>query len=244
MQPEISISIVSHGQFELVDSLLADLRKVNHPNVEVILTLNIPEPADAEFKDWPFPVYLRRNQTPRGFGANHNAALLSASANWLCVLNPDLRIPKNPFPALVETMADSTVGVCAPLVLSPSGEVESSARAFPTPGGIWRKALLGAGAERGNDENARPDWLAGMFLFFRRDAFVAVGGFDERYFLYYEDVDICARLRLAGYRAGLCKQSNVVHAARRTSHRSFRYAAIHLRSMARWFLSDVRAEIS
>jgi GT2 family glycosyltransferase len=76
-----------------------------------------------------------------------------------------------------------------------------------------------------------------MFMLFKPDLFSAVDGFDERYHLYYEDVDICARLKIAGYRIMACPTVSVIHSARRESHRNLRYMKWHLQSMLRFFLS-------
>ncbi len=93
------------------------------------------------------------------------------------------------------------MGVAAPLVVDAAGEPEDSARRFPS---AWRLAakLLGLAPRLDyaiGSEPFSPDWVAGMFLAFRREAFAAVDGFDERYFLYYEDVDLCRRLRASGF---------------------------------------------
>jgi GT2 family glycosyltransferase len=84
-------------------------------------------------------------------------------------------------------------------------------------------------------------------MLFRRDIFETAGGFDEGYYLYYEDVDLCARIRLAGFEVAQVTGTSVIHAAQRASHSSFRYARWHIRSMFRFFckahrlnLSDVR----
>jgi len=76
-----------------------------------------------------------------------------------------------------------------------------------------------------------------MFMLFRSSTFAEIGGFDAAYRLYYEDVDLCARLRLKGYDVRLAPKAIVTHLARRSSHRNPRYAAWHLRSMLRFFTS-------
>ena len=80
------------------------------------------------------------------------------------------------------------------------------------------------------------DWIAGMFMAFHEDAFRAVRGFDERFFLYYEDVDICRRLRRAGYVVVYDPRSSVIHDARRASRRNVRLMAIHAASALRYLL--------
>lgn len=73
-----------------------------------------------------------------------------------------------------------------------------------------------------------------MFMLFPRTVYEQLGGFDETYFLYYEDVDLCARLRKLGYRVGYCADVSVVHDARRASHSNLSYLRRHLASMARF----------
>ena len=73
-----------------------------------------------------------------------------------------------------------------------------------------------------------------MFMLAKRDAFREVSGFDEGYFLYYEDIDLCRRLRRAGFDICLVPSARVIHDARRTSHRSLRYLRWHLASMCRY----------
>ena len=136
-------------------------------------------------------------------------------------------------------LKDSSVGVAAPLVVDENGATEDSARRFPTPLKILSKAF---GRCKGDDyivkdEAIFPDWVGGMFMLFRRETFEQLGGFDPRYFLYYEDVDLCARLRLRGYEVALCPDAKVVHHAQRSSHRNFKYLTWHLASMLRFFAS-------
>ena len=82
-----------------------------------------------------------------------------------------------------------------------------------------------------------PDWVAGMLLMFRAPVYAELSGFDERYFLYYEDVDLCRRLRKRGYEVRLVPSVSAVHDARRESRRSLRHMRWHLASVLRFLLS-------
>ena len=235
----ISVSIVSHGQGALVRDLLADLDAHCADTVEVVLTVNVPESLPFDPAGFRFPVRVLNNCEAKGFGANHNAAFRTSQADLFCVLNPDIRLRADPFGELAERLRDPAVGVAAPLVRSPAGGIEDSARRVPTPVSILRKALLG---RRGPDyaigtADLHPDWVAGMFMLLRRETFAAVGGFDERYFLYYEDVDLCLRLAWAGLRVVYCPAVEAIHDARRESHRSLRHLRFHLASMLKFFCS-------
>lgn len=235
--PVISISIVSHQQGALLAALLPDIATHCTMALEVILTLNQPETLPFDAASFPFPVRIVNNAIPKGFGANHNAAFALAGAAHFCVLNPDIRLDRDPFPALLSALSDPSIAVAAPAVFGPEGRLEDSARRFPTPPGIVCKMFHDRRRPdyAVGDSLVYPDWVAGMFMLWRSAAFRAVGGFDERYFLYYEDVDICARLPRQGFRVTLVPAARVTHHAQRASRRSLRYLRWHLASMFRYF---------
>lgn len=240
---ELSISIISHRQIQLVQSLLDDLQKCcSNIAIEVILTMNVEESLPFIASDYKFPVQIVHNDVPKGFGENHNAAFALATGNYFCVLNPDIRLNDDPFRALISCLQlNPLAAVVGPLVLSSDGKIEDSARRFPSPLKILCKAF---GKCRGSDYIIKsdllfPDWVGGMCMLFRCDAFKQLGGFDQRYFLYYEDVDLCARMRLRGYEVILCPDAKVVHDARRDSHRKWTFFKWHLSSMLRFFSSPV-----
>ena len=236
----LSLSIVSHGQIELVNLLLNDLQKYCDAEIlEVVLTVNIPEQLPALLAQRPFAVKLIHNPSPLGFGENHNRAFQQAQGNFFCVVNPDVRIDSDVFPMLLASLNMPSVGVVAPLVVNEEGQIEDSARRFPTPLKILCK-LFGRCA--GGDYvigavPVYPDWVGGMFMLFHRDVYRQMGGFNEKFFLYYEDVDLCARIWLKGLRVALIPQARVTHQARRSSHGNAAYLLMHIRSMARFFLS-------
>jgi len=244
----ISVSVVSHGHGVLIRELLADLQLLRGTALEILLTINVPETLPFDPESSEVPVQVIRNAAPKGFGANHNAAFGMAKGEFLCVVNPDIRVPEDPFPELTACLNNPRVGVAAPLVRAPNGSVEDSARRFPTPrilfGKVFRR-ILGipeAPDYATSDPIIYPDWVAGMFMLFKRETFASAGGFDEGYFLYYEDVDLCARLRANGLSVAQVTTRHVVHAARRTSHTNPRYASWHFRSMLRYFSKGYRTQ--
>ncbi len=237
----VTVSVVTHGQGSLVKLLLDDLHRHSAPLIEMVLTVNVEEQLPFETKDYSFPFKILRNETPRGFGANHNAAFRERRCAYFCVLNPDIRLKSDPFAPLLSALTDPGVGMVAPLVRSMKGAIEDSARRMPTPLIIASKVFRRRPESDYpiGQERIHPDWVAGMFMLFRSEVYARMGGFDERYFLYYEDVDLCARLALAGYRIALDPAVSVIHDARRESHRRFRYFRRHIASITRFFLSAV-----
>ena len=233
----ITLSVVSHGQAALVHALLQDCARYCGDAIEVILTLNIPEPLPFSPDEFPFTVRLIQNVSRKGFGANHNAAFRQVKTAYFAILNPDIRLTGNPFPALIRALDDPAIGIVAPLILNPAGKVEDSARKFPAPMFLFRK-LLGATSPPNFVVPATPvqvDWLAGMFLVVTSEIFRTAGGFDEGYFLYYEDVDLCWRLQSLRRAALQVPPVSAVHDARRESHRNARYLLWHVSSMLRFF---------
>jgi len=231
----IAISIVSHGHGVMVNTLVEAL--LAYPEVrQLLVTLNLPE-RFPEFLDQR--VLVIRNDSPVGFGANHNAAFLLCKQPFFCPLNPDIALPANPFPKLLRCALDTGAALVAPMVLSPNGGIEDSMRHFPTVRLLVAKAL-GSGGGRYEvavgASNFCPDWVAGMFMMFRSEDFARLKGFDQGFFLYYEDVDICVRAWRAGMRVVACPAVSVVHDARRESHRSFGYLRWHLASVGRFFV--------
>ena len=238
----ISVSVVSHGHGELVQQLLDDLARCNAVPLEIILTQNVSEaPPQAAARNSP-KLSVHENVRPKGFAANHNTAFRASEGAYFCALNPDVRLPEDPFPRLLAGLQDPDTGVIAPRVLDPEGRIEDNARRFPTPTTLCAKAL-GVGARLDypiTSEPFEPDWVAGMFMLFKAEAFRRVGGFDERYFLYYEDVDICARLRSIGFRIRVDPMTTVIHDARRESHRNPAHLARHVQSMLRFLFTRPR----
>lgn len=234
----ISISVVSHGQGDLVGKVLTDLARFpDSLPFEVILTKNIPEQLPFSVGDFPYPIKVLENTSPKGFGANHNGAFQLAEGEFFCVLNPDIRMPASPFNFLLEALERQQAAVIAPAVLSPTYQIEDSIRRFPTPLTLAGK-MLGRGDGRYSfsvgDEAFAVDWVGGMFMLFWAEDYRRVGGFDEGFFLYYEDVDICARLWKSGRRVLACPKAQVIHDARRASRRNLQYMRWHVASMARF----------
>jgi GT2 family glycosyltransferase len=236
----LSISVVSHRQGAMVRQLLDDIARCCRREMEVILTFNIQEEFALSSR-WDFPIRTLTNRRRKGFAANHNAAFEVATGSHYCVVNPDIRLVSDPFGPLLESVADSQTGVVGPVVVNSQGERENSARCLPTPWTIAKKALgwpprpdylIG-------DEPIFPHWIGGMFMLFRSEVFSKLKGFDERYHLYYEDVDICCRVWLSDKNVMLNPRAEVIHEAQFQSHRSLRYFRWHLASMMRFFCSPV-----
>lgn len=231
-----TLSVVSHGQGDLVTRLLSDLlRQTAVERLEIVVTLNL---ADEVIDLEPFRALnltVIRNREPAGFGRNHNRALARVETAWVLIVNPDIRIEDvSVIERLLARAPDDELGLCAPLVFNSQGQREDSIRRNIDFFSIARRVV-----SRKNeiiDPDADPDrffWVAGMFMSLPSRAWHEVGGFDERYFLYCEDYDLCARLASKGYRIEVDRTLAVVHDARRASRKSLRYLRMHVLSLLR-----------
>lgn len=231
----IAVSIISHGHGEMVLKLVSQLLEC--PEIStIIITQNINE--QLIFPDTS-KIQLIKNNYPKGFGENHNSAFSRITEQFFCPLNPDIRLLSNPFPLLIKSINKHKADLVAPLVVNIDGNIEDSIRSFPTVLSLFKKLFFkieGRWKVEKNGEVFSPEWVAGMFMFFRSSAYKKLKGFDENFYLYYEDVDICARLWRLGMRLVADPSITVVHDARRASRNSAVHMKLHFKSMGIYFV--------
>ena len=233
----VCVSIVSHGQAEMVSHLLSDLDKSPDRNFEVVITVNIPEDL-SHYRGFGFPISIIENAIPQGFGDNHNKAFLTTNAVCFAVVNPDIRLRCININDMAAALDSTRAAAIAPLVFSPKGFIDDSARNFPTVYSIIKRVLFGRRRLDYNfaDRYTSVDWVAGMFVIFKSLEYKNIGGFDAgRFFMYFEDVDICKRLRSRGSSIIVDSKWSVIHDAQRSSHRSVKHFVWHATSMFRFF---------
>jgi hypothetical protein len=210
--------VVSHGNAAELERLLPALE----PQVdELIVVANVPGSAGP----LPPSVRLIENERPRGFGANVNAGAAASSAELVCSVNPDA-VPRE---GAVATLGEFLVqhphaGVAGPLMLYPDGTLQPSRRRFPTVAGtLVRRTPLRRVldpkrvqerhyyAGEAPTEPVQSDWMLGGFLMLRRTMLDELGGFDEGFFLYGEDIDLCYRAAKAGWERWYLPDAVVEH---------------------------------
>lgn len=229
----LTLSVVSHGQGRIVARLLDDLARIASPRVSrVIVTRNITEDWRPPERIGDCEIVLIDNAQPRGFGANHNAAFEHCRSEYFAVVNPDILLPQDPFTSIEQQFtSDPKLGLLSPCIKNPDGQIEDFVRAQISPLSILLRRIS-------SRTEHREDWVAGMFMVFRSAAFRSVHGFDSRFFMYCEDADICARLRLAQWKFTVAWSCDVIHDAQRASHRSAQHLRWHLTSMLRMWASS------
>jgi hypothetical protein len=137
--------LLSHPSFEFMR------HDITFPLFVEVVTINVPEVLSFSSSDFKFPLRLVHNSRPRGFSANHNAAFAGGNSPFFCVANPDVRLTSDPFPGMMKAFDGERIAVAGPLVRARNGQVEDSARRFPTPYSLVRKALRAVAGPRLSD---------------------------------------------------------------------------------------------
>jgi len=173
-------------------------------------------------------VRLLRNDDNLGFGRGVNQGLAATSASTVLIMNPDCRLEPGALAALEDELRRRPrCALVGPRILNPDGSVQGSARGDPDmlTGFFGRSTALRRllpwlpVAQRNVVDNTVAagapsvvvDWLSGACVLAKREALATVGGFDERYFLYWEDADLCRRLRAQGHHVRYVPAATAVH---------------------------------
>jgi N-acetylglucosaminyl-diphospho-decaprenol L-rhamnosyltransferase len=212
---------------------------------ELVVVANLPG-------DLPLPpsAQIVRNATPRGYAANANRGITGTTAPYVVLANPDTEAA----PDAVETLAAFAAehprcGVAGPQMLYPDGTWQPSRRRFPTVGGTlvrrtplrllvdpYRHQRRHYNLDEQTAEPVQADWLLGGFLLLRRTMLDELGGFDEGYRLYGEDIDLCYRAARTGWERWYVPQAVVTHRHLAVTDRRFltRRTLWHWRAIARF----------
>ncbi|MFF5990306.1 glycosyltransferase family 2 protein [Prauserella flavalba] len=248
----VAVVTVTYSPGETLERFLDTLAKATDRDVRVVLADNgsvdgAPEKA-AEREN----VHLLRTGENLGYGTavNRGVAELDDSVGWVVIANPDLEWDPGSLDALLEVAKRwPRGGAFGPLIREPDGTVYPSARLLPSLGRGVGHAIFGK-IWRGNpwtrayrQETAEPTertagWLSGSCQLVRREAFDSVDGFDPRYFMYFEDVDLGDRLTRAGWLNVYAPSAAVMHiGGQATSKASAKMLAAHHDSAYR-YLAD------
>lgn len=248
--PVLSVSIISHGHGESVWTLLRQLALLQQAALRrVFLTLNQPEPELAARVDagvWPFELVLLQNEGSQSFAANHNRAFandqhMTPPSTAFALVNPDIDLlDQDPFAALLAALAEQPrAGAAYPRQQDKNGRPQDDRRRFPSPTRLllrYARRLLGS-RQPELPPQADPDWVNAAFLLLRSQVLLELGGLDESYRMYCEDVDLCLRLRQAGWRLVAADSAVVEHVAQRSSHRQWQHFVWHVQSLWRLWRS-------
>lgn len=245
----VSVGIVSYNSEReiggVLDSLFAHTRGVA---LTVFVADNRSTDGTAAFVREHYPqVTLLEMDENRGFGAAHNRILEAAASDYHVILNPDIVFETDVLAALSAYLdAHDDAVLSTPLILNTDGSPQAVPRVLPRPRYMFAGQLerLGGVFRRWRDEYTRRretfdapaaiTFCTGCFMMVRTTALKAVGGFDDRFFMYMEDADLSRRLAVHG-KLMLLPAVTVTHRWEKASGKSLKFLKIHLRSMRLYF---------
>lgn len=223
----VTVVIVSFNTREILANCLDALFKSGMGReMEVFVVDNDSRDQSAEMVAERFPeARLIANKQNFGFAAANNQAFRQASGEYIVLLNPDAYVLPSSIPNAVRFMDEHPeCGLCGGKIISPEGRLEPSARRFPSP---LTKLLTLSGLrakfpqsrwlnwhEFGDFAHDRPmevDWVPGTFTIVRKAMLDKIGPFDERFFIYYEETDLCLRAKKAGWKVYFIPDAEVMH---------------------------------
>ena len=248
----VSIVIVHYRSPDLLERCLEKIAaaEIRIPTETLILD-NAPLDDQAEELSTRFGAHYIRNERNVGYGRAINQGMAAARGRYYLILNPDVEVGAGAVEHLAEYLDEHpAAGMTGPKLFGPDGSLQYSTRTFYTLRAILlRRTPLGrlfprAAALREHlmldwdHQDVRDvDWMLGGAIMVRCSAVEDVGGMDERFFLYFEDVDWCSRMHQRGWRVVYIPDAHMVHAHQRASARGFlsRGQRMHLESALRFY---------
>ena len=224
----LSVIIVNYKSRELLLECLASLAAdAAGLEIEILVVDNDSRDGSAEAVARRFPaVRLLVNPDNRGYARAVNQGIATTGGPWVLIMNPDCLVRPGTLRALIGQLGGhSRCAIAAPRILNPDGSLEYSARASPDPFAFlfnryslltrlfprnrWSRRYLLLDWDHASVRDV--DWVSGACMMARREAIEEVGGMDEAFFMFNEDVDWCRRMKLAGWSVTYIPGAEVVH---------------------------------
>jgi len=248
---DIAVVIVNYNSGEDVSNAVRSVfEATGDARVQVVVADNNSHDGSAERVAREFPqATVLRGARNLGFAAAADHGMRQTGAPWVFLLNPDARISAGTLGGLLKVAAARPgVGVVGVLTRNVDGSIYPSARKVPSyteavmhafaspfaPNNRWTKAYRMAGWDRRTE--ASVDWVSGSSMLLCRKALDQVGLFDPGYFLYVEDLDLCTRMRAAGWDVRFSPELEVTHIGGTVTRGRRRTTLEHSRSMYRYFV--------
>ena len=252
MQPQISIITVTMNHLHLLKQMLDSLFYKYPPKVsfELIIVDNCSTDNTKEYviKNFPNVNYIENDQVA-GFAENNNKGVKFAKGEYILILNPDIIVLENSIDILYEYLSNNNeAGIVAPQLLNLDLSIQHSMRKFITPGILFAR-LSTKGKDNSKNKKVTEylisnicinqptevDWCMGAALLFKKSFYDKLRGFDEKFFLYVEDMDICHRCWKMGKSVVYIPESKMIHAHQRSSRKLNKKTIMHIKSMIYFF---------
>ncbi len=248
---DTSISLVSVNQKLDLERLLPSLREAASRTLsEILLVDNRSCDDSAGYVRRLYPeIQVLENPEVSGYGENHNLNLQRAQGRYFVIMNSDIIVSPDVFVVLRDYMdRHPGVGIITPKILHPDGTIQGFIKRYPTIFDLFLRRFLPKTFKQlfkrrlayyemrdiGYDHIYDVPFLSGSFMFCRTDLLKKVGGFDPKYFLYFEDVDLCRRVQKT-HRTVYNPNSSVIHFWKREAHINWLFTYYFIRSAFRYF---------
>jgi GT2 family glycosyltransferase/lipopolysaccharide/colanic/teichoic acid biosynthesis glycosyltransferase len=234
---DISVIIVNYNVRDFLHSALVSIFKaLKGIKGEVFVVDNASDDGSSEMVRQSFPrVRLIENSSNVGYAKANNQALVRARGKYLLLINPDTVVQEGTFRTLIKFLENnSDVGMVGCKILNPDGTLQLACRrSFPTPWTALTK-VLGLGSlfpssrlfakynltYLNPDENYEVDAVSGSFMMVRKEVYAHIGGLDETFFMYGEDIDWCYRVQQAGWKVFYVSDTQIIHYKGESTRRS------------------------
>jgi GT2 family glycosyltransferase len=250
--PDLSVCIVNWNTRDDLEQAIDSVLKADPSlDLQVIVVDNASADGSAEMVRRRFPgVLLIESGGNLGFARGYNRAAAEARGRYLLMLNPDTATRPGALGRLVDFLdSNPEAGAAGPRLLNRDGSLQYSCRRFPKPlAAVFRNTVLGRVApgnrfsreylmvEWDHGEAREVEWVSGAAICIRRESWEEVGGFDEGFFMYAEDMDWCLRAQQAGWRICYVPEAVIAHCIGRSSdQRPLAMVGQFHRSMARFY---------
>lgn len=229
MIPLLDIIIINWNSGEQLRQCLASIVSADQDHFTLSRVCVIDNASQDDslngIEQYNLPIQVIRNQRNRGFAAACNQGARDSQADYLLFLNPDIKLYRNSLKVpivFMEQPGNEKVGIAGIQLVDDSGRVARTCARFPTPGRFFSK-MLGLDrlfprlfpshfmTEWDHRESREVDQVMGAFFLVRRPLFEALGGFDERFFVYFEDLDFSLRAKQAGWRSFYLAETQAYH---------------------------------
>ncbi|BAY23083.1 putative glycosyltransferase [Calothrix sp. NIES-2100] len=219
----VSIIIVNYNGIDVLPDCLNSIETFIHtPNYEIILIDNASSDGSPELVAEKYPhIHLIRQSENRGFGAGNNAGAKVATGEFLFLLNSDTILISNILPHLIEVMhSHPEVGIIGPKLLNPDGSLQISVSPALGIKGEYQARQLHQFSQKASNldlleqkfqKMQEVDIVVGAAFFVRSSLFHALGGFDENFFMYFEESDLCQRAQNMVYKILYTPHVSLIH---------------------------------
>lgn len=239
MKPKISIIIVSYNNADLLrKTILSLIEKITVPSIEIIVVDNASTENNVMILESEFPnIKLIKNDSNLGFGKACNLGAKIAAGLYLLFVNSDILLTGNPLPEMIRIYEENNkTGSVGVQLHNPDGTKQPSGFRFP---GLFMRFLQLSGLKDlilrifpsvrvNNDKIFEVPFVSGAFLLILKTLFDELGGFDERYFMYLEDADLCFQINKSGKKNYILNINNVIHLNENHENSSSAFVFYHL----------------